>query len=263
MARPTDARTRATRTAVRRRGSYGLDAPTLLPIFALLVVADLTDGIFSRSMGPLVAAAIILSCGALGLYASRRGKFVIWARLLDELGLKGGERVLDIGCGRGAVLLMAAEHLTTGHAVGIDLWKKGDQSGNAAIATRHNAAAEGVYDRVLLATGDMTTLPFTRGCFDVVLSSLAIHNVGRGARNRAVEEAFRVLAPGGRLLIADLWATGQYQRKLAALGATQVTRQQLGWRMWWSGPWLATYLVNASKPQAYGRGRIVADMSGK
>lgn len=248
MVSPSDDPAQAKRTVGRRRGSYGLDAPKLLPIFALLVLADLADGVFSRSIEPIVAAAVILGCGFLGFYASRRGKFAVWARLLDELGLKGDERLLDIGCGRGAVLLMAAELLTTGHAVGIDLWKKGDQSGNAAIATRHNAAAEGVYDRVLLATGNMTVLPFSSGCFDAVLSSLAIHNVGRAARDRAIEEAVRVLAPGGRLLIADLWASGQYQRKLKALGVTQVTRRQLGWQMWWSGPWLATYLVSASKP---------------
>jgi arsenite methyltransferase len=248
MASPSDDRTHVKRTAVRRRGSYGLDAPRLLPILALLVLADLADGIFSRSIEPLVAAVVILACGALGFYASRRGKFVVWARLLDGLGLKGGEHVLDIGCGRGAVLLMAAAHLTTGHAVGIDLWKKSDQSGNAAIATRHNAAAEDVYDRVKLVTADMTRLPFAAGAFDVVLSSLAIHNVGRNTRDQAIEEAVRVLAPGGKLLIADLWATGQYHRRLAALGVTQITHRRLGWRMWWSGPWLATSLVSASKP---------------
>lgn len=86
MLSPTDDCTRAKRTAVRRQGSYGLDAPRLLPIFALLVLADLADGIFSRSIGPLVAASVILACGALGFYASRRGKFVVWARLLDEFG---------------------------------------------------------------------------------------------------------------------------------------------------------------------------------
>jgi cyclopropane fatty-acyl-phospholipid synthase-like methyltransferase len=41
---------------------------------------------------------------------------VVWAELLDGLRLRGDERILDLGCGRGAVLLMAAQHLTTGRA---------------------------------------------------------------------------------------------------------------------------------------------------
>lgn len=93
-----------------------------------------------------------MACVGCGLYASRRGRFVVWAELLDQIPWRGDERVLDLGCGRGAVLLMAAQHLTTGRAVGVDLWKRGDQSGNAAKATQRNAAAEGVGDRVELHT---------------------------------------------------------------------------------------------------------------
>jgi len=247
-----------TRSGVQRRGSYGIDAPKLLPVFALLLLANVVDGVASRSVGPFVASAFIGACGCLGLYASRRGKFVVWGKLLDRLALRGGERLLDIGCGRGAVLMMAAQRLNTGRAVGIDLWKRGDQSGNAAEATRRNAAAEGVSSSVDMVTADMTALPFANDTFDVVLSSLAIHNVrSRSGRNRTIEEAVRVLSPGGRLLIADLWSTGRYRARLSELGMTDVTRQQLGWRMWWSGPWLATYLVTASKPpQGSGRARV-------
>ena len=96
-----------------------------------------------------------------------------WARSLS------GTAVLDLGCGRGAVLLMASGRLTTGRAVGIDRWRKTDQSGNAAAATRRNAVAEGVADRVDLCTADFTALPFGDQSFDLVLSSVAIHNVKR------------------------------------------------------------------------------------
>jgi len=91
------------------------------------VQADVADGVFSRSVGPLVTVAIILGFGCFGLSAPRLCKFVVWAQLLDGLRLRGDERVLDIGCGRGALLMMAGQHLATGHAVGIDLWKTGDQ----------------------------------------------------------------------------------------------------------------------------------------
>jgi hypothetical protein len=85
---------------------------------------------------------------------------------------------------------MAAQHLTSGRAVGVDLWRTIDQSGNSAEATQRNAVAEGVADRIELHTGDMTALPFEDNSFDVVVSSLAIHNIsGRAGREKAIDEA--------------------------------------------------------------------------
>ena len=145
---------------------------------------------------------------------------------------------------------MAAQRLTTGRAVGVDLWRRVDQSGNSAEATRRNAIAEGVADRVELHTGDMTALPFEDNSFDVVVSSLAIHNIsGRAGREKAIDEAVRVLRPGGRLMIADIRATRQHQAQLAKIGMSDVTRRGLGWRFWWGGPWAATRLVTATKPE--------------
>jgi ubiquinone/menaquinone biosynthesis C-methylase UbiE len=221
-----------------------------------LIVANAVQGVVTGTAGPFVAAAIVMACMGCGLYTSLRGKFVVWAEVLDRLGLRGDEQVLDLGCGRGAVLLLAARRLTTGRAVGVDLWRKSDQSGNAARVTRRNAVAEGVADRVALHTADMAALPFADGSFDVVLSSVAVHNIkGRARRDRAIGEAVRVLRPGGRLLIADLFATGRYRDRLAELDMTDVACRGLGWRMWWSGPWLPTRLVTATKPPAPGRGR--------
>jgi ubiquinone/menaquinone biosynthesis C-methylase UbiE len=169
---------------------------------------------------------------------------VVWAGLLDQLSLRGDERVLDLGCGRGAVLLMAAQHLATGRAVGVDLWRTVDQSGNAAEATRRNADAEGVADRVELLTADMTALPFEDNSFDVILSNLAIHNIGRrGGREQAISEAVRVLRPGGRLRIVDVRGTRLYQARLAQLGMDDVARKGLGWWFW------PARLVTATKPR--------------
>jgi arsenite methyltransferase len=233
----------------RRNGSYGIDAPYLLPVPALLIVTNIIEGVTSGRVWPFAVAGLVTACVGCGLYASRRGKFAVWAELLDRIALRGDERVLDLGCGRGAVLLMVAQRLTTGRAVGVDLWKRRDQSGNAAEATWQNAVAEGVSDRVDLHTADMTTLPFEDGCFDVVVSSLAIHNVkGRAGRDRVIKEAVRVLRPGGRLLFADIWATGRYRAHLSEIGMSDVARRGLGCRMWWSGPWLPTRLVTATKP---------------
>jgi arsenite methyltransferase len=249
MMTPSEIPDVATGVNVRRKGSYGVDAPYLLPVLALALAYNMVQGVVSKSVWPFVAAGLVLACAGCGLYASRRGKFVVWSELLDRLPLRGDEHVLDLGCGRGAVLLMAAQRLTTGRATGVDLWRGKDQSGNTADATRLNAIAEGVSDRVELHTADMTALPFEDGRFDLVVSSVAIHNIkGRAGRGRAIEEAVRVLRPGGRLMVADIWATGEYRDNLAKLGMADIARRGLGWRMWWSGPWLATRLVSATRP---------------
>jgi ubiquinone/menaquinone biosynthesis C-methylase UbiE len=95
----------------------------------------------------------------------------------------------------------------------------------------------------------MTALPFEDSSFDLVVSSLAIHNIGGSAgREKALNEAVRVLRPGGRLLIADIRATKQHEARLIKLGMNDVARRRLGWRFWWGGPWGATRLVTATKP---------------
>jgi ubiquinone/menaquinone biosynthesis C-methylase UbiE len=84
----------------------------------------------------------------------------------------------------------------------------------------------------------------------VVLSSLAIHNITSGhGRTRAIDEAVRVLKPGGRLAIADIVATGSYAARLRELGMRDVQRRRLDWRFWYGGPWTATALVTAQKPE--------------
>ena len=233
----------------RQRGTYGIDAPYAPAFIAVMTVVVLVMAIISGQWQTFVPVTLMLAVLGIYLHTTLRGKFLVWAELLDKLRLRGDERILDLGCGRGAVLLMAAQRLTTGRAVGIDLWRSADQSGNSAQATQRNAFAEGVTDRVELHTGDMTSLPFADNSFDVVVSSLAIHNIsGRAGREKAVYEAVRVLRPSGRLLIADIRGTRQHQAQLAKTGMSDVTRRRLGWRFWWGGPWAATRLLTATKP---------------
>jgi ubiquinone/menaquinone biosynthesis C-methylase UbiE len=198
--------------------------------------------------GPGFGAVWVFLHAASYLHATLKGKFAVWSELLDRLELKGDERLLDIGCGRGAVLLMAAQRLPRGRAVGVDLWSTTDQLGNAEEVTLRNAVLEGVADRIELHTGDMRKLPFADGSFDVVVSSLAIHNVpGAGERAKALREAARVLKQGGKMMIVDVRNTRVYARELEACGLKVTESRSLGPRFWFGGPWVPTRLVAATK----------------
>ena len=239
-----------------RRGAYGIDAPYVVLLFgasgaALVAIAAVTYGRGPWWIAALLGGLWFLLNAASFLYTTRAGKFAVWGEILRELGLGGDERVLDMGCGRGAVLLLVAKLLPRGRAVGVDLWSTADQSGNRPDVTLRNAEIEGVADRVELHTGDMRELPFADDSFDVVLSSLAIHNIADAAgRARAVEQAARVVRPGGRLAIADFRCTGDYAERLRALGLRDVSLRRLGWRYWYGNPWAATVLVTATRPAA-------------
>ncbi|MEU8356109.1 class I SAM-dependent methyltransferase [Nonomuraea sp. NPDC048882] len=240
----------------KRHGSYGFDAPWALAglLLGAIVLLGLAGISFALDVLPAGVAFLFgglytLASAVSYLYTTRRGKFVVWDRELRRL--RGDERLLDLGCGRGAVLLLAAGRLERGSATGVDRWRTKDQSGNRAPVTRRNAELEGVSDRVRLVTGDLRDLPFCDDSYDVVVASQSVHNIPDAeGRAQAVREALRVLRPGGLVLIADFQHTPAYEDTLRDLGVIDVRRRNAGWRFWYGGPWFATGIVEARKPAA-------------
>ncbi|MEF9886584.1 class I SAM-dependent methyltransferase [Streptomyces sp. P9-A4] len=232
-----------------RQGRYGIDGPGWMAALGGGVLAPLAAVSAGAPRWLLRIPPLVAVPAGLYLHATLRGKFLVWEEQLDALALRGDEQVLDLGCGRGAVLTAVARRVPKGRVTGVDLWRSVDQSGNTESAAEDNARRERVSDQVELVTADMRSLPFLDDQFDVVVSSMAIHNImsARG-REEAVQEAYRVLRPGGRLLVADVFHAPRYVDILRAAGAVNATRTDAGPRMWWSGPWVRTQLVTAEKP---------------
>ena len=91
---------------------YGYDAPYALVIFAAIGIAGVIGALVAwrdgdrHLTGVMSLYAVFFLGQAISFYyTTRRGKVVVWNSILDALQLRGDERVLDMGCGRGAVLI--------------------------------------------------------------------------------------------------------------------------------------------------------------
>jgi len=113
--------------------------------------------------------------------------------------------VLDVGCGGGLLLNEAALRLTSGKAIGIDIWAPHSGGGNYALLMK-NAKAEGVADKINFKQADVRKLPFSDASFDVIVSSGALHHISRdrSEHEQAINEMLRVLKPGGKIALMDI-----------------------------------------------------------
>jgi len=125
-------------------------------------------------------------------FAGRRRR--TFGRLVRLSGAKPGDRVLDVGCGPGYLTALAAEAVAPdGVAEGIDASAPMIEQ---ARLRRSGAACS-------FRVGKAEALDSADGSFDVVLSSLMVHHLPEENRAGAFAEMFRVLRPGGHLLIAE------------------------------------------------------------
>lgn len=238
-----------------KKGKYGIDAPYVTLIFSAIGLSLTMLGLFLIVQGYLWAYIIFiygilwLLLQLVNLHTTYRGKFNIWDNIFNHLDIHSDAKILDLGCGRGAVLLMAAKRLGNhGEAVGIDLWQSMDQSGNNINVTKHNAVLEGVSEKVKLETGNMMDLPFSDNYFDYVTAGLTIHNTkNQEERKKTLREAYRVIKKGGTLVITDYTNSKEYVEVLKSMGMRDVQKNNAGWQGWSPGPWVPTHIVMAKK----------------
>jgi ubiquinone/menaquinone biosynthesis C-methylase UbiE len=130
---------------------------------------------------------------------SRRGLWVIntpYRRILGAAGITPQDRVLDLGCGIGNILIALAERTAFEQpAIGVDVSPALIELGQREVRKA------GFVDRIHLQVAPATSLPFGDGRFDLVLTSHVIKHLDNEALTRALLEVVRVLRPAGRFLL--------------------------------------------------------------
>ena len=222
------------------RADYGLDAPELirfcfaaslgLALLGFAVAGLVPASAVARAGGALIIAASLLPLvlGLSLLAYGHTGKLRVRDALLDMVPWTGTESVLDVGTGRGLMLIGAAKRLTTGRATGVDIWNASDLSGNCLGNLKRNIDIEGVAGRADVMTADARKLPFPDASFDVIFSLLCLHNIHDAAGRRAAcQEMARVLKPGGIALIGDYAGAGDYAAAFVQAGLRVYPRLSL------------------------------------
>ena len=162
---------------------YGIDAPRAVRNAAIAglagsLLASLSYSVLRSWHRTLARRALALgACAGLAsllfvgvnLWSSRIGKLRARDGIIGAIPWRGDEAVLDVGCGRGLLLIATAKRLPDGRAVGVDIWDASGESGNRPEATLENARIEGIAERVEVVDGDARRLPFGDESFDAVL----------------------------------------------------------------------------------------------
>lgn len=144
-------------------------------------------------------------------------------RFLEAVRLRGDEVVVDAGSGSGFYSLAVAENLPRGRLICVDL------SDEMLAHLKRRTATKGLADRVEVRKGDVTALELADGSADLAISNGVWHELPDPSR--AAVEIFRVLKPGGRVVVTDFRDTGLGKRIGAAHRSTD------------HGPWSVEQLV--------------------
>lgn len=174
---------------------------TLAAIFAVLAIIFIGYAVY---MG---RARRILS------YEGGRVQAKVLDNVLSYLIWEGKGKLLDIGCGSGAMTVKAAKKFPGAQITGIDYWGFGwDYSKNLC---ENNARLEGTEKQITFLKGDAANLGFPDGNFDAAVSNFVFHEVRSQPDKLALmKEAFRVIKPGGVFVFEDIFFSKKHYGKI-------------------------------------------------
>ena len=148
--------------------------------------AGMVHGVFSRVASKYDVMNDLMSGGMHRLWKEA---------MMDWLAPRPGQRLLDVAGGTGDVAFRFLARAPGAQAVVCDMTE------GMLIAGRKRAEADRMADRLDWVVGDAMALPFADASFDTYTISFGIRNVTRIAD--ALAEAYRVLRPGGRLMVLE------------------------------------------------------------
>jgi SAM-dependent methyltransferase len=122
-------------------------------------------------------------------------------QVIDLLALQPGERLLDLGCGTGTLLLMAGAGRPEVVLVGVDVDPRILTIARRKIERSRRRRACHLPIHLINATADR--LPFPGGSFAAVTSTLIFHHLPTETKRQALKQVYGLLAPGGRFLLVD------------------------------------------------------------
>ncbi len=143
-------------------------------------------GVFSSVAGKYDVMNDVMSAGIHRLWKDA---------MMDWLAPRAGQKLLDVAGGTGDIAFRFLKRAGDGHATVLDLTEA------MLVEGRQRAEALQMQDQLDWVTGDAMALPFADNTFDVYTISFGIRNVTRP--QEALNEAFRVLKPGGRLMVLE------------------------------------------------------------
>jgi ubiquinone/menaquinone biosynthesis C-methylase UbiE len=115
--------------------------------------------------------------------------------LIRQAQIQPGQQVLDLGCGTATLTVMVKQAHPEAEVTGLD--------GDPQVLQIGRAKAEKAGVALTLDQGMAYDLPYLEASFDRVLSSLMFHHLTTQDKQRAIQEVYRVLRPGGSFLIVD------------------------------------------------------------
>lgn len=167
------------------------DEPAKTTHFGFQTVAEdqkagMVHGVFTRVASKYDVMNDVMSVGIHRLWKDA---------MMDWLAPRPGQRLLDVAGGTGDVSFRFLKRARSGHATVLDMTE------SMLVEGRHRAEAEQMAASLDWVVGDAMALPFTANTFDVYTISFGIRNVTRIPD--ALAEAYRVLKPGGRLMVLE------------------------------------------------------------
>ena len=195
----------------------------------------LPDGTLRTVLTMAFGVIAVIFCGlsiwAISMYRAfdYNGKRQMARQIIEGtascVSLPEGGKVLDVGCGSGALGIAVGKRNPGAEIIGIDRWGKEYASFSKALC-ESNARAEGV-SRITFQQGDATHLDFPDEIFDAVVSNYVYHNIP-GDRQKYLLETLRTLKKGGTFALHDIFSKSKYGdmqafvKKLRDMGYSRV-----------------------------------------